>query len=383
MHIPEQITKFLIENEQQIIETWLMGVENDFPNQYNSDDLRKNGAVYITLLRDVHIPVDEHPSFEIIPRTCEYHAGRNTPIEHILHSSHIWRKCLIKSVHMHLIKERMPIEEATDFFECLHERIDYLQRAICQHYWKYAKQLVKERDEIINQLHEDRLNLLGKMAASMAHEIKNPLFAIEGFLKLLRSELPLESLHKVREYLSIIDREFKGLYQQITNLLSFSKDNGLEEPVIAIDSGEIIKSVLDLISPQLADESIELNLQLEKHANILVQRQAIQQVIMNLVSNSIDALREVNHPKKITIRTYEEQNYYYISVEDNGEGIPKDLEPNLFTPFVTGKKNGTGLGLSICKQIMEKNFGDITFTSTHGKTEFVLSLVKERRINFT
>lgn len=93
----------------------------------------------------------------------------------------------------------------------------------------------------------------------------------------------------------------------------------------------------------------------------------------------MDALCDVKGSKTIQLICHEDEHHVFISVKDNGPGIPDTLKPNVFTPFVTSKQNGTGLGLAICKQIMEKNNGDITFTSSPGETIFTLSLAKQQQ----
>ncbi|MCC2686215.1 MAG: sensor histidine kinase [Paenibacillaceae bacterium] len=102
---------------------------------------------------------------------------------------------------------------------------------------------------------------------------------------------------------------------------------------------------------------------------------SIQQVLSNLLNNSIDALSSVAYSKVISIHTYTDDTHFYMDIVDNGSGIPEEIQKTIFRPFVTNKINGTGLGLAICKQIMEKNNGDIHFSSRKGETKFTLSLL--------
>jgi signal transduction histidine kinase len=217
------------------------------------------------------------------------------------------------------------------------------------------------------------------MAASMAHEIRNPLTAIEGFIQLIRTEMNSPNslnLSKVNGFIDIIQNEFSGLYGQITSFLSFSKNDGLVEPYVLCTGKRLIESVLELVNPRLINENIQVKLGLPCGKPLAVQKTAIQQVLSNLLNNSIDALSTVSYPKMIAIRTYDDDANYYIEVIDNGPGIPAEIQDTVFTPFVTGKVNGTGLGLAICKQIMKKNKGDIRFISKQGETKFTLSLAK-------
>jgi two-component system, sporulation sensor kinase D len=242
---------------------------------------------------------------------------------------------------------------------------------------------LEQKDQTINQMHTDRLTMLGQMAASMAHEIRNPLTAIEGFIQLIRYETNSNSFNqqKVNGFLDVIQSEFKGLYGQITGFLSFSKNDGIEEPYTTCTSKEIIDAVLGLVNPRLINENIEIKLALQCINPMVIQKIAIQQVLSNLINNSIDVLSSVQYLKVIEIQTYEDDTNCYIVLIDNGVGIPLEIQDTIFTPFVSSKSNGTGLGLPICKQIMEKNKGGINFTSKNGETKFTLSF--ERPLEYS
>ncbi|MBM6618653.1 sensor histidine kinase [Bacillus suaedaesalsae] len=365
------------ENKEVILDRWISLIEENFPGLYNHNDLRKNGRIYFQLLIDIHNPLDNHRFYHIIPDMCEYHSKINTPIEHILHSSHLWREAVSTCVWDYFEVKKLALSNVTSVLGSLHKRIDQAQRHISRIYINKAEEIIDEREREIQRLHNDRLNLLGKMGANMAHEIRNPLTAIDGFHKLIRSELPLDSMERVSKYMDIIDRELAGLYRQITGFLSFSKNNGIEEPYSEYESHDFLQSVVDLVYPKCIDENIELVLETDVSFTIVVQKIAIQQVLSNLINNAIEELNSVSYLKRIILRTNQDEENYYISVIDNGNGIEPDVQEKIFEPFVTGKANGTGLGLSICKQLLEKNEGDLTFTSKKGETIFTISLKKE------
>lgn len=377
---------FSDQHEETIIQAWLAKVEDEFPGRYNPQDLYQNAKKYIRLLVDIHIPLKEHPLFVIVPIICKYHAERGTPVEHMLHSSHMWREALLETIWSYHNDNMISQDEVWKITPVMHKRIDEVQRIISRLYWDYAQQVIQKKQEKIEELHNDRLSLLGKMAASMAHEIKNPLFAIEGFLKLIKNDLTClscSSHSKMRTYIDVIEREFEGLYGQITSFLSFSKNSGTEEPYMDCSMRDLIEQVLSLIQPRAVNENVEIIRMIESDSKITVQRVAIQQVLSNVLNNSIDALNTVDNQKRILIRSWEDSDNFYISVSDNGPGIPEELRESIFEPFVTSKKNGTGLGLAICKQIMEKNKGDLSFTSCKGETVFTLSFVKNCGLSAT
>jgi len=378
----EWFQNFVQKYEDKIIDSWLNEVEPLIPsNVYDQARIQTNSRIYFRLLVDILIPLEEHPLFDIVPSICKFHAEQNTSIELMLHGSHLWRKVLFDHIWSYIEEQDIRIDRLNFVIPTVHKRIDSAQRIISQIYWEHANKIIAQKQKTINDLHNDRLNMLGKMAASMAHELRNPLFALEGFLKLTRSELSEESLKRVGYYLDVMENEFAGLYRQITSFLSFSKNNGLEEPYVTCSIHDLIYSIVDLLQPRCNNDNVELVLLIDHEIELTVQKTALQQVLLNIINNAIDALETISSPKKVEINAFEDEHSYYITVKDNGIGIPAEIKETIFTPFVTTKKNGTGLGLSVCKQIMQKNEGDITFTSSPSETIFTISLVKNCSIS--
>ncbi|HZG55526.1 HAMP domain-containing sensor histidine kinase [Paenibacillus sp.] len=362
--------------ENEVIDEWLDLVEEEFPGVYPRDELKMNASIYFRLLVEAWIPVETHPAIGIIPAMCDYHARRGTPASRLLHSTHLWRKASMRLLTAYHAVDTPSPEERDAGCSVLNDRLDTIQRMIADHYWTYTKAIVSQKEEVIHQLHHDRLQLLGKMAASLAHELRNPLFAIEGFLKLIDREIrggPLES-PKLLRYLDVIRKEFDGLYAQITQFLSFSKNSGVAEPFAELEVREMVAAAAEFIAPRLSSEGIELETSVEEGLRAFVQPASMQQVLINLLNNSIDALTGAEEEKRIRIEARGDASEVRIDVIDNGAGISPAMLDALFTPFVSGKAHGTGLGLAICKQIMEKNEGDITASSIPGRTTFTLRL---------
>ncbi|KAA0549810.1 HAMP domain-containing histidine kinase [Bacillus sp. BGMRC 2118] len=371
------LTEFEKENKELILNRWIQILEEHYPGLYDHTHLMKNGGIYFQLLIDIYQPIENHKYYHIIPDTSEYHSNKNTPVEHLFHSSHIWREAVFTYVWEYFNQKNVPLADVKSVLDSLNKRIDQAQRLISRIYINKAEEIIDEREKEIQRLHNDRLNLLGKMGANMAHEIRNPLTAIEGFLKLIRSDLSPDALSTVNKYMDIIEGELEGLYRQVTGFLSFSRNNGIEEPFGKYESHDFLLSVMDLVYPKCINENIELVLESDVSFSLVVQKIAIQQVLSNLINNSIEELSQKNGPRKIIVRTDQDQNNYYISISDNGDGIDPAVKEKIFEPFVTGKPNGTGLGLSICKQIIEKNKGDLSFITKKGETTFTISLIKD------
>lgn len=374
---------FVEQSEELIIKGWLTKVDLFRPSEHDLEELYTSGKQFFHLLVDKHIPLKEHPYYSIIPHICRYHAEKGTPVEDILHSSHLWRESLSELIWTYVEENKISITALWEALPLLHKRIDEVQRMVSRHYSEFAQIVIQQKQKEIDQLHDDRLSMLGKMAASMAHEIRNPLSAIEGFIKLIKDEAlsqPVQTHTKINEYIGVIEKEFEGLFRQITSFLSFSKNDGTEELYEELSMWDVIHPILELTNPRAINENVEIIKHIETDFNIFVQKMAIQQVLSNLINNSIEALSTCKHEKKIIVRSWEDLNQYYISVIDNGPGIPIHLQSTIFEPFVTNKKNGTGLGLAICKQLMVKNNGDLTFTSREGETVFTISIAKTNNL---
>lgn len=207
----------------------------------------------------------------------------------------------------------------------------------------------------------------------MAHEIRNPLTSIKGFIVLIRKILPPAALHIIDKYLTIIDSEFRNIEMQITGFLSFSRKPIAEENAESTPISTLLEKTLVLVNPLLLNENIELVLDVEEGLEAHLQKLAMIQVFSNLLNNAIDALRESDRlPRLIAIKAYVDGKYVYVRISNTGPEIPASIQASLFDPFVTGKTEGTGLGLAICKQIVERNGGEIRFETGSKETTFTL-----------
>ncbi|WP_164553288.1 sensor histidine kinase [Brevibacillus marinus] len=356
---------FLETYQIPIIRTWLGLVEKEAP-QLKEIMAELADHLYAMLLNP-EVPVEQDPRCEAIYNIFHKSGVLQMPLDSLPDMFHLLRLSIMQFQTSYIYRQHIPPEETTPAVFSLHQRIHAIQKAL----------LEKQRSESVGQLHLDRLSLLGKMAASMAHELRNPLFAIEGMLRLIESELSHEERSKVKRYLDVVQQEFSGLYGQITGFLSFSRNQQMEEMFVNCRLSELVAAVLELIRPRLNNEGVEVELDLQLDPSLTIQKIALQQVLFNLLNNSLDALAYGPYPKLIQLHSHEDEDSYYVDITDYGEGIPEHLKDSIFTPFVTSKSKGTGLGLSICKQIMEKNGGEISFTSQKGMTVFTLRFFKE------
>ncbi|MCZ8513511.1 HAMP domain-containing sensor histidine kinase [Paenibacillus filicis] len=361
--------RYLRQNKDTIMQTWADMLIEAFPDQYSKTELIRSAELYFQFTTDLDQPAESHPVLDLLPRWCSHLVERETPLSHLVRSSCCWRQA------MHQVLRQSGPDESPDLslWMAADRRIDMFLELVCQGYNELSSSKLIDKEKALNQLHDDRLNLIGKMAASMAHEIRNPLTSIKGFLKLVGEQLPEGTSGKVRTYLRLIENEFENIHMQITGFLSFSKRRVIEEPRVTMASKHLLESVISLLNPRLLSENVRLSLLIGEDVGLSVQKVAVQQVIANIINNGLDALLPVKYEKEMNIHAFRDEERYIIDISNNGPSIPPEIRQKLFEPFVTDKEEGTGLGLAICKTIMHKNGGEIAFHTSPERTSFQLS----------
>ncbi|CAG0982476.1 two-component system, NtrC family, sensor histidine kinase AtoS [Methanosarcinales archaeon] len=226
----------------------------------------------------------------------------------------------------------------------------------------------KEMDSLQNQfLQSEKLATIGTLAAGVAHELNNPLGNISLYAQMLIKKTDDE---KIKKKLIIIDDEANRAANIVKDLLDFSRNSELK--LCRIDINNEITKVLGIMNPQV--KYIKVNTFFEPLPLIVGDSVRIQQVIMNLLSNSIQSITEKG---EITIKTTAKPKHVEISISDNGCGIPEEKIDKIFDPFFTTKNqaNGTGLGLSICYGIIKRHKGSIEVKSEVDRgTTFTIKL---------
>ena len=228
---------------------------------------------------------------------------------------------------------------------------------------------LKERDARIRSFDEaltraNRLSSLGELAASIAHEIKNPLISIQGFARRIEGSTEGE---KIREYASFIEKESQRLSTVLLRLLDFSRMSEPEREYLDLDT--IVDDTILFTEHHLTRfKKIDLTVEKgEKLPQVYADKIHVQQALVNIVMNAAQAMPEGG---PLTVRTgVRPPDYAWISVTDRGEGIaPEDLG-KIFDPFFTtkGKGDGTGLGLSLTKKLIEANGGSVEVESEKGR----------------
>ncbi|GAK56715.1 signal transduction histidine kinase, nitrogen specific, NtrB [Candidatus Vecturithrix granuli] len=207
----------------------------------------------------------------------------------------------------------------------------------------------------------ERLASVGKLAAGVAHEIRNPLGALKGFLQYFQHKLALEDQEQT--YFTVMTHEVDRLNTVISNLLDFARP---KEPVFEpCDLAKLLQHVLALVEGDLQAKQIHTSVDIQAALpQIQVDQDQITQVVLNILLNAIHAT-ESGGTVSLRAEIYAD-TYVDVTVSDTGKGIsPEDL-PQIFDPFFSTKKQGTGLGLAIAHTIIEQHGGTITVESTEG-----------------
>jgi signal transduction histidine kinase len=219
--------------------------------------------------------------------------------------------------------------------------------------------LMEENVRLERELAErERLAALGRMAATVAHEIKNPLSAIKSIAQVMRED---ENLNQ--EYsrdLSLIVGETDRLNQSVTQLLSFARrETPVEQP---LNTSELLRSVVDLFQASAREEGIELGYNVTNDAQlsgkcVSVLRDALSNLLLN-------ALQATERGGSVLVSAGGDETQLLINVQDSGPGIAQELREQIWEPFFTTRQRGTGLGLAIVRKRVQEVGGSASLAST-------------------
>jgi len=208
----------------------------------------------------------------------------------------------------------------------------------------------------------DTLNLIGEMAAGLAHEIRNPMTTVKGFLQLLGEKKEFE-LNKT--IFNLMVSELDRANSIITEFLSLVKNKPIDLQAQNLNS--ILENLLPLIQSDAMLADIYVDLELTEVDNLLADDREMRQLILNLVRNGFESMSTGG---KLTIKTYMINNSVVLVVQDQGKGIDFNAIDKIGTPFFTTKDNGTGLGLATCYSIVARHNASIDFDTGPSGTTF-------------
>lgn len=228
------------------------------------------------------------------------------------------------------------------------------------------EQTQRRLDGAIEQLLQaEKLAALGELVAGVAHEINNPLASVLGYTQLALRRDPPE---RIRRYLVTAASEAERAGRIVRNLLTFARKHPPEKSWHSLN--EIVEKTLDLKAYHFRTSQIRLEQDLDPELpQTMLDGHQIQQVLLNLLNNAEQALAERGRGGRIRVATRRRGDFLELVVEDDGPGIPLEIQTRIFEPFFTTKQEGrgTGLGLSLCHGIVQEHGGSIRVESRPGE----------------
>jgi two-component system NtrC family sensor kinase len=224
-------------------------------------------------------------------------------------------------------------------------------------------------------IQNDKMASIGQLVSGVAHELNNPLTSIAGLAELLLERPPRPEFP--REHLKVIHDQAERAGRIVRNLLTFARKGVAEKT--AVDLNDVVTRTALLITYELQLHGIELSQDLSAGpVTVLGDRYELQQVLLNLVTNAVQAVSslDADKPRRISLVTSRSDGQAVLRVCDSGPGVPKHLAPHLFTPFFTTKApgEGTGLGLSLSYGLVKAHGGALTYEPSESGAEFRVTL---------
>lgn len=224
---------------------------------------------------------------------------------------------------------------------------------------------VTQQKQIEKQLARmDRLNVIGEMAAGLAHEIRNPMTTVRGFLQMIGKKEPNSPY---AAFYTLMIEELDRTNAIITEFLSLAKNKTVN--LKASNLNAVIEALAPLIQANANLSNMSLHLELQEIPNVLIDDKEIRQLILNLVRNALDAMTANGI---VTIRTCTAPNSVVLTIQDQGQGIAPRILENIGMPFLTTRDSGTGLGLAVCYSIAARHNAKISVQTGPAGTEFAI-----------
>ncbi|TFE00502.1 PAS domain-containing sensor histidine kinase [Jeotgalibacillus salarius] len=208
-------------------------------------------------------------------------------------------------------------------------------------------------------LRSEKLSVLGELAAGIAHEIRNPLTSLKGFTALLEER---ETEKDKKAYISVLKSEIDRIEYTVNELMMLAKPQKVEMKLVKIE--ELVRSICIFLQPELALKNINLSCDGNSpSAEVLCESNQMKQVVMNVLKNAIEAMRQGGH---IHISYRYKEKEMSIVIKDDGDGMPEEILQKIDTPFFTTKQTGNGLGIPMCHNIMKLHHGEMKISSIVG-----------------
>lgn len=272
-------------------------------------------------------------------------------------------------IHVPDSDEVMTAVEAVDPEALAHVGADDASLAAILAAWNDATERLQQTHEVLhaevarlnNELEaknqelarQNRLADLGRMAAHVAHEVRNSLVPVALYMSLLRRRLASDA--GSLDVLAKVEAGFTALDATVNDLLNFTANREPLWRTFLVQ--DLVEEVIESIGPQLEAQRIEPSVDVPPYTTVTADREMMRRAVLNLVLNAIDVMPEGGD---LVITSYDGPNGFELEIADSGPGLTREQIARAFDPFYTTKATGTGLGLSIVHRIVEAHGGQVT-----------------------
>ena len=352
-------------NKMNFLEEWQGKIKLD-PHDSFKEKVTENGQLMYELIsHKILNKTIENQLEELAFIVAHERVAANINIGDFVYNVNIGRSILVK----YILNSGVTPLIMNETICSVNELFDHFCYNAVTKYTEIKNDELQEKKLFINQSHKDKLAILGQMSSSFVHEFRNPLTSIIGFNKLLRNEYPN------LKYLDIIEMELDQLKFRITQFLHTSKMDIVGESKRMVNIKLLIEDILQFLYPSFADVDIKITLMLDDNLQVEANKDELKQVFVNVLMNSVDALRQKEKPREIKVsaeNSFEEE--IKVTIANNGPAIPLSVRETIFEPFFTTKDLGTGIGLYVCRNIIEKHNGSLDCLSNDQETTFLINL---------
>jgi two-component system, sporulation sensor kinase E len=215
----------------------------------------------------------------------------------------------------------------------------------------------------------DKLATVGKIAAGIAHEIRNPLTTVKGFLQVMENRFTNQAMDEELEFTKVMMTEIERVNALVGELLLLSKPHKVDKQPCSMEA--LVIELNPFIQSQALLRGVQYKSSVEAASNIVVDCALMKQVLLNLMKNALEAMESGG---ELGVHVHVTPTFLQIDVSDTGPGIPYYQMDKIFDAFYTTKDKGTGLGLPICQRIVADHGGEIRVSSKGYGTTFTILL---------
>ncbi|WLR51535.1 histidine kinase N-terminal domain-containing protein [Bacillus tianshenii] len=359
----QRLVTLIIKKQTMIIENWLKATYFTEDDPFY-EEIVQNAKKTITLILLYLEEQNETYMIDLTKKVAKERIEAGVNISEFVSNINIGRTIINELISVSDLNDKEKLSSMMIIDDVFHI---YLYHSV-KEYTKLKDEIITKKNLFIQEMHSDRLTVLGQIAASFAHEFRNPLTSIKGFMKILSRKFKGDK--EARTYFSIIDQEMESLEEKVSQFLFLSKVRGLDDTTDKVDLNNLVQKMVNFLYPRFVDENIEVKVNLDEDCFIEAVEEQVKQVLLNILTNAVEELASITKKRYIKIDSWKENNQVILELSNNGPQIPGHLQEDIFEPFVTTKDLGTGLGLSVCKQIVEKHSGRLEVTSDEDWTTF-------------